>query len=147
MLEFQSQAYVLLMAIKVFAEFAGNAVGHGAKYAAAYNSDMMMSYLQAIVAKTGANPMGYGSYRGGNMNRFGAGGSFSGGNGGFNAGPMGGYSNDGPSATSNQMQLMPPPAPSNDGVSWNSTDAESSTVGQTVVAPVQLVSSLADLMG
>lgn len=140
-LEIQSQAYVLTYAIKTFAELASNWVGHGAKYATSYNNDMLMSHLQAIVTKLGVTPMGFGAYRGsngGSFNRFGGGGM---------PGPMGGYSNDGPSATSNQLQLMQPPAPSNDGVAWNNAEVEASTVGHTAITPVQQVSQLSDLMG
>lgn len=137
--EIQSQLFVVIWAIKVFAEFSANFVGHGAKNATAFNHDMLMSHLSAICTKLGVTPGGYGSYRGsyGNQN------------------PQGGYSNDGPSMTSAQPRLMSPmtnpisapmPGSENDGVSWASGMTDASMVGHTAMTPVEQVSQLSDMI-
>lgn len=131
-MEVQGQVYVTVWAIKTFAELASNFVGHGAKNADAFNHDMMMSYLSAMITKLGVTPGGYGTYRGAGMRMA----------------PMGGYSNDGPSATAGQSSLLQPPqGPSNDGVTWNSSMADSNMVGHTNLTPVQQVSELSELIG
>lgn len=147
-LEVQGQAFVIVWALKNFAEMVSNVAGHNVKVANAYNQDMMMSYLQGMITKLGVTPGGYGSYRG----RAGA-----------NAAPMGGYANDGPSATAAQLGLMAPPSGSalaslsmpntnplpnsNDAVSWNSSYAESATVGHDAMPPMNQVGQLSDLIG
>lgn len=130
-MDIQGQVYVTVWAIKTFAEQSSNFVGHGAKNATAFNHDMIMAHLSAIMGKLGVTPSPYGTYRGRS-----------------NGIPMGGYSNDGPSATAGQASLMQPPvANGNDGVTWDTAMAENAMVGHTGVTPVQPVSQLSDLMG
>lgn len=143
--ETQAQLYVIVWALKNFAEMCGNYTGHGAKMAMSYNLDMIMSNLQSICVKLGVTPSAYGSYRG----------QYAGYNGGFTnnfAAPQGGYANDGPaasapSATAGQTPLMQPsPIGENDTTSWGTGYTESATVGHNTVAAVQQVSSLEELM-
>lgn len=141
LIEVQGQLYVMVMAIKYFAELASNYCGHGAKNAMAYNHDVIMAHLQAMAEKLGATPSAFGSYRGnsGSAVNFQSGNSFT--------PSMGGYANDGPalSATANQPSLMQLPR-DNEGVTWNTAEADSSALGHTPVTPVQQVSELSDLM-
>lgn len=139
----QAQLFIIVWALRNFAEMCSNYTGHGAKMAMTYNLDMIMSNLQSMCVKLGVTPSAYGSYRG-QYNGYG--------NGFTNnfAAPQGGYTNDGPdpSATAGQAPLMQPsPIGENATTSWGTGYTESATVGHNAVTAVQQVSSLEELMG
>lgn len=130
--EVQSQLYVIVEALRTFAELSSNFVGHGAKNANSWTVNSIRTYIQGIATKLGVSVQA-GNYAGAPTSRFGAG------------------IDDGESGFAQQPQLAIPNANAldgaNDAVAWSSGMANAANVGHTDVGSApEAVSSLEDIM-